>query len=804
MMKNTLIVILTAFVLISCQKSENPKQELMLLYNSPAKIWEETLPLGNGRIGMMPDGGVDNEQIVLNDISMWSGSEDSTALNPEAINYLPKIQDLLLAGKNLEAQNLMYEHFRCGGQGSAFGGGKDAPFGCFQILGDLKIQYYYSENDSVTEYNRKLSLNNAVAETNFSRGGTTYKREYFASFSNDVLVIHLTADKRKSISFEAGLNRPERATISVDGNVITMEGQLNDGHNSDKGVRYLTKLQVMKKGGVILPSDSTLMISEADEVVILVSSSTDLLDKDYKSSVENLLAKSNYIPFDKLKKTHSKAYKEKFDRVELDLGIQNNTIPTNERLINFQQTDDPAFASLYFQFGRYLMISGTNEKSMPLNLQGLWANQTQTPWNGDYHLNINVQMNYWPAEVCNLPELHRPLIEFTKNLVPSGKKTAKTFYGAEGWTAHMMSNPWHYSAPGEHASWGATNTGGAWLCQHLWEHYAFSQDIKYLKSVYPTLKGSADFFLTAMIKEPKHGWLVTAPSSSPENGFLLPGSNNPAFVCMGPTMDVQIIKELFTNVLSSAKILGIEDKTTLKIRETLPQLPPMQISPKGYLQEWLEDYEEAELQHRHVSHLYGLYPSNQISPSTTPELANAARETLERRGDEGTGWSRAWKINFWARLHDGNRAYKLLKSLLEPSLSMDVNYTSHGGGTYPNLFCAHPPFQIDGNFGGTAGIAEMLIQSQNDYIELLPALPDKWKNGSFKGLRVRGGVEVGVIWENGKVKTVEITASTDNSFKIKAPDYATSIYLKGKTLKFENGLITIKPGKGKTLKLEIK
>lgn len=798
MMRNNLYVILIALVLFSCHNFASPKQELMLLYNSPAKIWEETLPLGNGRIGMMPDGGVDNEHIVLNDISMWSGSEDSTALNPEAINYLPEIQELLLSGKNAEAQSLMYEHFRCGGQGSAFGNGKDAPYGCFQMLGDLNIQYLFSENDSITGYKRKLSLNDAVAETTFSKGGTAYKREYFASFTNDVLVIHLTADKKQSISFETALNRPERATISVDDDMITMEGQLNDGHNSDKGVRYLTKLQVLKKGGLIMPSDSTLMISDADEVIILVSSSTDLLNEDYKTAVENLLAESRNTPFDKLKKLHIKAFKEKFERVKLDLGVQDNSLPTNDRLANFQKNDDSAFAALYFQFGRYLMISGTNEKSMPLNLQGLWANRTQTPWNGDYHLNINVQMNYWPAEVCNLPELHRPLLEFTKNLVPSGEKTAKTFYGAEGWTAHMMSNPWNYTAPGEHASWGATNTGGAWLCQHLWEHYAFSQDTEYLKSVYPTLKGAADFFLTAMIKEPKHNWLVTAPSSSPENGFFLPGSNNPVFVCMGPTMDVQIINELFINVLFAAQILGIEDNTTAGIRETLPQLPPMQISSNGYLQEWLEDYEEAEPQHRHVSHLYGLYPSNQISPDSTPELAAAARETLERRGDEGTGWSRAWKINFWARLHDGNRAYKLLKSLLEPSVK------NQGGGTYPNLFCAHPPFQIDGNFGGTAGIAEMLIQSQNGYLEILPALPDNWKTGKFKGLRVRGGAEVGVIWENGKAKTVKITASTNNSFKIKVPDYTTSISLKGKKLKSDNGFVKVTPGKGKTIKLVIK
>lgn len=435
---------------------------------------------------------------------------------------------------------------------------------------------------------------------------------------------------------------------------------------------------------------------------------------------------------------------------------------------------------------------------MPLNLQGLWANTVQTPWNGDYHLNINVQMNYWLAEVCNLSELHKPLIEFTKSLVPSGTATAKTYYGAEGWTAHMMSNPWKFTAPGEHASWGATVTGGAWLCEHLWEHYAFTQDKAYLASVYSTLKGAADFFLSTLIKEPKNGWLVTAPSSSPENGFRQVGSTQTAYVCMGPTMDTQIMTELFTNVLSAAQILGIEnDPTVDKIRKTLPQLPPMQISEKGYLMEWLEDYEEVEPTHRHVSHLYGLYPSNQISPNTTPELAAAAKETLNRRGDGGTGWSRAWKVNFWARLQDGNRAYKLLKSLLQPSIKIDATtYTGHGGGTYPNLFCAHPPFQIDGNFGGTSGIAEMLIQSQDGHIELLPALPDVWKTGDFKGLRVRGGAEVDTKWTNKKVETITIRAEVANTFKLKVPQNVSTILYKGKKLVPSNGMVSLDLKKG--------
>ena len=798
-----IIPLLAALLMLLSCTTQQPQSELQLLFDEPANVWETTLPLGNGRIGMMPDGGIDKENIVLNDITMWSGSEDPEALNPDAIKYLPAIQDLLLAGKNLDAQDLMYKYFRCGGLGSSFGGGKDAPYGCFQMLGNLNITYSYPNAEEETNYSRTLSLNDAVAKTNFSKGDINYSREYFASFTDDVLVVKLSANKRNSVSFEANLSRPERGEVSADGNTLVMKGQLNDGHDGDKGVRYITKMQIVNNGGELTATDSSLKIENADDALIIISTSTDMLDSNHTTTVDKLLAAATAGQYATMQKAHIAKYQEKFNRVELNLGTQDNTAGTHERLVNFQDNDDPAFAALYFQYGRYLMISGTNEQSMPLNLQGLWANQVQTPWNGDYHLNINVQMNYWPVEVCNLSELHKPLIDFTKGLVKSGEATAQTFYGADGWVAHMMANPWQYTAPGEHASWGATNTGGAWLCEHLWEHYAFTQDVEYLESIYSTLTGAAKFFLSSMIREPKNNWLVTAPSSSPENGFFLPGSDKSVFVCMGPTMDTQIIRELFTNILTAADILSIEDDLTKQIREALPQLPPMQISPEGYLQEWLEDYKKTEPQHHHVSHLYGLYPSNQISPNTTPDLADAARETLNRRGDEGTGWSRAWKVNFWARLHDGNRSYKLLKSLLHPTMQLGVDMSS-GGGTYPNLFCAHPPFQIDGNFGGTSGIAEMLIQSHDGYIELLPALPDVWKEGNFKGLRVRNGGEVDATWSDNKLSSLTLKADVSNTFTIKVPDYAAQVTIDGKSVTYENGFLEIKLEKGKQANLLIK
>ena len=756
------LTILMCLMLIKAEK----ENDLYFFFEEPATCWEETFPLGNGRLGIMPDGGIEKEKIVLNDITLWSGKVADYS-NPKAKEALPEIQRLLLEDKNYEAQELVYKTFTCSNKGSNWGNGALSNFGCFQTLGNINIDYIY-DNAKVKDgsYVRKLDLNNAIATTEFETDDAKFCREYFVSREADVALIRLDADKSKMISVEIQLNREECVEYSTEDNSIVMYGQLKDGSDGDDGMKYLSKVTVNNVGGEVEYKDNKIIVRNVDRLTIIFSSATNYKNNDYTALVDSLMneAKSrNYVP---LRKKHIKAYHELFDRVEVDFGesITENH-PINDRLNDFQEEDDPQFAELYFQYGRYLLISSCREDLLPPNLQGLWANTIQTPWNGDYHLNINVQMNHWLAEVCNLSELHKPLIEFTKGIVESGEETAQGFYGADGWTAHSICNLWGFTAPGEHPSWGATNTGGAWLCQHLYQHYLFTKDIDYLKEIYPVMKGAAKFFNSVMIEENEHSWLVTAPTSSPENSFYLPDGRI-ASVCMGPTMDIQIITELYQNVIASAELLNIDKEFCDTLKNALTKFPPMQISEGGYLQEWLKDYGEPEIHHRHVSHLFGLHPGRLITKSKTPELYEACKMSLERRGDEGTGWSRAWKINFWARLHDGDRAYKLLKNLLQPAINGD----RVGAGTYPNLFCAHPPFQIDGNFGGTAGIAEMLLQSHDGFIEVLPALPSAWKDGHFKGLCAENGAVVDCYWENGKVEKIKIKSKIGGTYNIMMPD----------------------------------